>query len=59
MSIQDFSSQFALDVQGLERLKHTARNDEAAGLKGAAQQFEALFLQMMLKSMRDATPTTG
>ncbi|AMD00950.1 flagellar assembly peptidoglycan hydrolase FlgJ [Halomonas chromatireducens] len=59
MSIQDYSSQFALDVQGLERLKHTARNDEAAGLKGAAQQFEALFLQMMLKSMRDATPTTG
>ncbi|RCV90942.1 flagellar assembly peptidoglycan hydrolase FlgJ [Billgrantia montanilacus] len=59
MSIQDFSSQFALDVQGLERLKQTARNDEAAGLKGAAQQFEALFLQMMLKSMRDATPTTG
>ncbi|PMR77044.1 flagellar assembly peptidoglycan hydrolase FlgJ [Billgrantia endophytica] len=59
MAIQDFSNQFALDVQGLERLKHTARHDEAAGLKGAAQQFEALFLQMMLKSMRDATPTTG
>ncbi|MBA2779515.1 flagellar assembly peptidoglycan hydrolase FlgJ [Billgrantia kenyensis] len=59
MSIQDMGSQFALDVQGLERLKHTARNDEAAGLRGAAQQFEALFLQMMLKSMRDTIPSGG
>ena len=59
MSIQDATSQFALDVQGLERLKHTARNDEAAGLRGAAQQFEALFLQMMLKSMRDTIPSGG
>ncbi|MCE8019864.1 flagellar assembly peptidoglycan hydrolase FlgJ [Halomonas sp. MCCC 1A11036] len=59
MSIQDMGSQFALDVQGLERLKHTARNDEAAGLRGAAQQFEALFLQMMLKSMRDTVPSGG
>ncbi|MFQ3788120.1 flagellar assembly peptidoglycan hydrolase FlgJ [Halomonas sp. A29] len=59
MSIQDVTSQFALDVQGLERLKHTARNDEAAGLRGAAQQFEALFLQMMLKSMRDTIPSGG
>ncbi|MCE8037358.1 flagellar assembly peptidoglycan hydrolase FlgJ [Halomonas daqingensis] len=59
MSIQDMGSQFALDVQGLERLKHTARHDEAAGLRGAAQQFEALFLQMMLKSMRDTIPSGG
>ncbi|WP_010628982.1 flagellar assembly peptidoglycan hydrolase FlgJ [Halomonas sp. KM-1] len=59
MSIQDMGGQFALDVQGLERLKHTARNDEAAGLRGAAQQFEALFLQMMLKSMRDTIPSGG
>ncbi|MCE8014785.1 flagellar assembly peptidoglycan hydrolase FlgJ [Halomonas sp. MCCC 1A17488] len=59
MSIQDATGQFALDVQGLERLKHTARQDSAAGLRGAAQQFEALFLQMMLKSMRDTIPDGG
>ncbi|QOR39225.1 flagellar assembly peptidoglycan hydrolase FlgJ [Billgrantia diversa] len=59
MSIQDATGQFALDVQGLERLKHTARQDSAAGLRGAAQQFEALFLQMMLKSMRDTIPSGG
>ncbi|WP_461481181.1 flagellar assembly peptidoglycan hydrolase FlgJ [Porticoccus sp.] len=50
------NNQFALDVQGLERLKHSARNDEAGALKEAAKQFEALFLQSMLKSMRDAIP---
>lgn len=48
--------QFALDIQGLERLKH---NDSGEGLKGAAQQFEALFVQMMVKSMREAVPTSG
>ncbi|MFY0989078.1 flagellar assembly peptidoglycan hydrolase FlgJ [Halomonas sp. C05BenzN] len=59
MSMEDVGSQFALDMQGLERLKHTARQDASAGARGAAQQFEALFIQMMLKSMRDAVPTTG
>ncbi|QFT86647.1 Peptidoglycan hydrolase FlgJ [Halomonas sp. THAF12] len=48
--------QFALDIQGLERLKH---NDSGEGLKGAAQQFEALFVQMMVKSMREAVPSSG
>ncbi len=59
MSMQEVSGQFALDVQGLERLKHTARQDPASGLKQAAQQFEALLLQTMLKSMRDASPGDG
>ncbi|MBH8579895.1 flagellar assembly peptidoglycan hydrolase FlgJ [Bisbaumannia pacifica] len=56
MSANDLSGQFALDVQGIQRLRHTARQDERAGLEGAAQQFEALFLQRMLKSMRAAIP---
>lgn len=56
MSASDLSGQFALDVQGIQRLRHTARQDERAGLEGAAQQFEALFLQRMLKSMRAAIP---
>ncbi|HSP57383.1 MAG TPA: flagellar assembly peptidoglycan hydrolase FlgJ [Halomonas sp.] len=59
MSVQDFGSQFALDLQGLQRLKHSARQDASSGVQGAAQQFEALFIQMMMKSMRDAVPTTG
>ena len=43
------------DFSGLAKLraKATEQSDEAA--KEVAKQFESLFLQMMLKSMRDAT----
>jgi flagellar protein FlgJ len=47
---------FALDVQGLAQLKRHAHQDAGSGLKEASKQFEALFLQMMLKSMRAAIP---
>jgi flagellar protein FlgJ len=47
---------FALDVQGLAQLKRHAHEDAGSGLKEASKQFEALFLQMMLKSMRAAIP---
>lgn len=53
------TSQFALDVSGFQRLQHSARVDPEASVNGAAQQFEALFIQMMVKSMRDAIPTSG
>ncbi|WP_404376469.1 flagellar assembly peptidoglycan hydrolase FlgJ [Vreelandella aquamarina] len=59
MSMGDMTSQFALDMSGFQRLQHNARVDPEAGVQGAAQQFEALFIQMMVKSMRDATPTSG
>lgn len=58
MSASDMTSQFALDMNGFQRLQHTARVDPEAGVNGAAQQFEALFIQMMMKSMRDATPSS-
>ena len=49
------------DFAGLGTLKAEAARDPAndAAIKKSAQQFEALFLQMMLKSMRDATPKGG
>lgn len=47
------------DVQSLAKLKTDLRHADPKGLRSAAQQFEALFLQMMLKSMRAATPQTG
>ena len=47
---------FALDVQGLDHLRNSAHLDPHSGLKEASKQFEALFLQMMLKSMRAAVP---
>ncbi|WP_249979033.1 flagellar assembly peptidoglycan hydrolase FlgJ [Vreelandella olivaria] len=59
MSMGDMTSQFALDMSGFQRLQHSARVDPEAGVHAAAQQFEALFIQMMVKSMRDATPTSG
>jgi len=49
----------AADTRSLDALKRTARNDPNAALKQAATQFEALFMQMVLKSMRDATPKSG
>lgn len=60
MSInQDMTGQFALDMQGFQRLQHTARNNPEQGVESAAQQFEAIFVQMMIKSMREAVPTSG
>lgn len=44
------------DLSSLTALKRQARDGDPKALKAAAQQFEALFLQMVLKSMRDATP---
>ena len=59
MSIPDLSQGFALDVSGLAALKRGAHDNSPAALKATAQQFEAVFLQMVLKSMRDATPQDG
>ncbi len=48
-----------LDFAGLAALRREARANDPAAIKAAAQQFEALFLQQMLKAMRDATPQDG
>lgn len=52
-------NQFALDVQGLAALRRQAARAPEEGLREAARQFEALFLQQMLKSMREAIPESG
>ena len=49
----------AIDTQSLEQLRGQARHSPDQALKAAAQQFESVFLNMMLKSMRDATPQDG
>jgi len=46
----------ALDSQGLDKLRLQAKQSPEKALQGAAQQFEQVFLNMMLKSMREATP---
>ncbi|MDF3882450.1 flagellar assembly peptidoglycan hydrolase FlgJ [Cupriavidus basilensis] len=56
----DLSQRFALDTQGFEGLKQNARTGASPEtLRTAARQFEAVFTQMVLKSMRDATPQDG
>ncbi len=47
------------DVNSLAALKRQVKDGDPKAVKAAAQQFEALFLQMVLKSMRDATPREG
>jgi len=44
-----------LDFSNLGRLKGQAAKDGKSAARETAQQFEALFLQMMMKSMRDAS----
>lgn len=47
-------TQSALDFEGLGKLRAQARQDDKAAVRETAQQFEALFIQMMMKSMREA-----
>ena len=55
----DLASKFALDVQGVNQLKLDAKTASPEALKQAAQQFEAVFMNMLMKSMREATPQDG
>ena len=48
-----------MDIQGLASLRSHAREAPGAAISEVAGQFESLFVQMMLKSMRDATVDGG
>lgn len=48
-----------LDVSALNRLRHSAASNSPEATRAAAQQFEAMFLGMVMKSMREATPSEG
>ena len=50
----DLAAKSYLDFSGLGNLKARARNDDAAAAQEVGQQFEAMFLQMIFKSMREA-----
>ena len=47
------SSHF-MDIGGLDSLRARALKDDKAALKEVAQQFEGIFVQMLMKSMRSA-----
>jgi flagellar protein FlgJ len=47
------------DFSGLEGLKSNVKADDPKAIRAAAQQFESLFTNMMLKSMREAKLSNG
>ncbi len=58
----DIASQYTdvyTDFQGLSQLRAEAGNNDKETLRKVAGQFEALFIQMMLKSMREANLGEG
>ena len=59
IKVQNTPNRAAFDVQSAQDLRTQFQKDPHQGVKAAAQQFETLFLQMVLKSMRDATPQDG
>ncbi|WP_079432713.1 flagellar assembly peptidoglycan hydrolase FlgJ [Zoogloea sp. LCSB751] len=55
----DFSQINALDPNALSGLKRLSKDNSPEAIKEASRQFEALFVQQVMKSMRDATPKGG
>jgi len=53
------NNSFYADPQGLTALRADAKAQDPAALKEAAKQFESLFTQMLLKSMREANKSFG
>ena len=59
ISASDVSNQLALDTNSLSSLKKSAKENSPEAIKGVAKQFEAIFINMMLKSMREASSQDG
>lgn len=51
----NYRTALGADPKSIEALKHAAKKDPQVAARAAAQQFEAVFVQSMLKSMRDAS----
>ncbi|RVT54343.1 flagellar assembly peptidoglycan hydrolase FlgJ [Rubrivivax albus] len=49
----------AADIRSLESIRTSAKDDPRAAVQAAAKQFEALFMQELLKSMRATTQGEG
>jgi flagellar protein FlgJ len=57
----NITSGLASDAGSINNLKNAIRKDpnSPTAIKAASKQFEAMFLNMVMKSMRDATPQDG
>ncbi len=59
MTPQSASSRIYTDFSGLQKLKASARSESPEAVKAVAKEFEASFVEMMLKSLRDASSDEG
>lgn len=59
MKTQNAPNRAAYDIKSAQDLRTQFAKDPKEGLKAAAQQFETMFLQMVMKSMRDTVPQDG
>lgn len=57
--LDNSTSTLAIDTKGVDALKQAARQNSPESVKAAAKQFEALFVNMLMKSMREASPQDG
>jgi len=57
--VEAFGAQIYNDFQGLANLKAKSVHQSEDSIDEVARQFESLFMQMMLKSMRDASTSFG
>lgn len=55
----DTSSTLFHDFSALTELKRQARTEQSSAVKPVAEQFEAVFLQMLMKGMRATVPEGG
>lgn len=58
-NVPDLTQKAAYDMQGFSALRSAAHQQSPQATQQAAKQFEAVFTQMMMKSMRDATMSGG
>ncbi len=47
------------DLHSLDRIRQQAKSDQRSAIEAAAKEFEAFFMNMMLKSMRQASEVIG
>jgi flagellar protein FlgJ len=55
----DLSGKLAFDANSLNKLKTSAKDNSPEAIKEVAKQFEAVFINMVMKSMRAASPQDG
>lgn len=59
MVIQNQPNRAAFDIGATQDLRSQFAKNPREGLQAASQQFETMFLQMVMKSMRDSVPQDG